>query len=42
MKEEKDLLKRLSHWYFSKRMLPYRAIMLADAVIVFLSCLFIY
>ena len=42
MKEEKDLLKRLSHWYFSKRMLPYWAIMLADAVIVFLSCLFIY
>ena len=42
MIQEKSLFKKLSDWYFSKRMLPYWVIMVADAVIVFLCCMFIY
>ena len=30
-----DIIKKLSNWYFSKRVLPYWVIMLADAAIVF-------
>ena len=30
-----DIIKKLSNWYFSKRVLPYWVIMLADATIVF-------
>ncbi len=30
-----DIIKKLSNWYFSKRVLPYWVIMLADASIVF-------
>ena len=37
-----DILKKVSNWYFSKRVLPYWVILLADSVIVFLSGLFIY
>ena len=40
--KEKSLIKKISDWYFSKRMLPYWVIMVADAVIVFLCCMFIY
>ena len=42
MKQENDIFWRLSNWYFSKKVLPYWAILLVDATIVFLSCLFIY
>ena len=42
MKQENDIFWRLSNWYFSKKVLPYWAILLVDAAIVFLSCLFIY
>lgn len=42
MKQENDIFWRISNWYFSKKVLPYWAILLVDATIVFLSCLFIY
>ena len=42
MKQENDIFWRLSNWYFSKKVLPYWVILLVDAAIVFLSCLFIY
>jgi len=42
MKQENDIFWRISNWYFSKKVLPYWAILLVDAAIVFLSCLFIY
>lgn len=42
MKQENDIFWRLSNWYFSKKVLPYWAILIVDAAIVFLSCLFIY
>ena len=38
----KTWVRNLSHWYFSKRVLPYWCILLADAVIVFLACIFTY
>ncbi len=37
-----DLFKRISNWYFSKKVLPYWVILLADAAIVFASCIFSY
>ena len=37
-----DILKKFSSWYFSKRVLPYWAILLADTVIVFVSVVFTY
>ena len=37
-----DIIKRLSNWYFSKKVLPYWVILLADAVIVFASAVFTY
>lgn len=40
--KKKDILKKASSWYFSKRVLPYWVIMLADAVIVFLASVFAY
>ena len=33
---------RFFTWYFSKKVLPYWVILLADSLIVFLSCLFTY
>lgn len=42
MGKAKDLVKRLTDWYFSKNMLPYWAILLLDALIVFISCIFTY
>ena len=37
-----DFIKRITNWYFSKRMLPYWVILLADAAIVFGSAVFTY
>ena len=42
MKNENDIFWRFSNWYFSKKVLPYWAILLVDSLIVFLSCMFIY
>lgn len=42
MGKAKDLVKRLTDWYFSRNMLPYWAILLLDALIVFISCIFTY
>ena len=36
------IAKKISGWYFSKKVLPYWAILLADTVIVFLSAIFVY
>ncbi len=36
------LFRRLFSWYFGKKMLPYWAILIADAFIVFFSAVFIY
>ena len=38
----RELIKKLSGWYFRKRMLPYWIIMVGDAFIVFLCSLFTY
>ena len=38
----KNFIKKISSWYFSKNVLPYWAILLADSAIIFLSCIFIY
>ena len=35
-------VKKVSTWYFSKRMLPYWVILLVDAAIVFVSAVFVY
>ena len=37
-----ELLRKISNWYFSKRVLPYWAILLTDSVLVFLSAVFTY
>lgn len=37
-----DLIKKVSTWYFSKKVLPYWMIMLADGTIVFASSVFTY
>ena len=37
-----NILKRISNWYFSKRVLPYWVILLADSAIVFASAVFSY
>ena len=37
-----DILKRVSSWYFSKNVLPYWVILLADSAIVFASSVFTY
>ena len=41
LKKDKQLM-RFFTWYFSKKVLPYWVILLADSLIVFLSCLFTY
>ncbi len=38
----KNFIKKISSWYFSKNVLPYWVILLADTLIVFLSSIFIY
>ena len=35
-------IRKLSRWYFSKRVLPYWCILIGDAFIVFVSCIFTY
>ena len=42
MDRERDILWRVSNWYFSKKVLPYWVILITDALVVFLSCLFTY
>ena len=42
MRKENDIIWRFSNWYFSKKVLPYWVILLADSVVVFLSCMFTY
>lgn len=37
-----EIIKKISNWYFTKRVLPYWAILLADTIIVFVSAIFIY
>ena len=37
-----DIFKRISNWYFSKRVLPYWVILLADTAIVFASAVFTF
>ncbi|MCR5018567.1 MAG: polysaccharide biosynthesis protein, partial [Bacteroidales bacterium] len=37
-----NVFKKFTTWYFSKKVLPYWVILLADTVIVFLSAVFIY
>jgi len=39
---KRGLARRLTHWFFSKRLLPYWVIVLLDTLIVFLSCIFTY
>ena len=42
MTKAKNLIKRMTNWYFTKRVLPYWVVILADTAIVFLSCIFTY
>ena len=37
-----DLIKKLSSWYFSKKVLPYWMILLMDTILVFISVIFTY
>ena len=37
-----NIVKRLSSWYFSKNVLPYWVVLLADSFIVFACCIFTY
>lgn len=39
---KRGLARRLTHWFFSKRLLPYWVIVLLDTFIVFMSCIFTY
>lgn len=42
MIHNKNLIRRVSNWYFSKKVLPYWAILLVDSFIVLTSAVFIY
>ena len=37
-----EIIRKATNWYFSKRVLPYWAILLTDAASVFMSVLFVY
>ncbi len=39
---QRNWIRMISHWYFSKRVLPYWCVLLVDTTIVFASCLFVY
>ena len=39
---KRGLARRMTHWFFSKRLLPYWVIVLLDTLIVFMSCIFTY
>ena len=41
-KQNRNWLKKLSKWYFSKRVLPYWCVLLVDTAIVFVSCIFTF
>ena len=40
--QKAGVARRLTHWYFSKRVLPYWCIILLDTLIVFVSCVVTY
>ena len=42
MMQYHSLFKKLVDWYFSKKVLPYWVILIADTTIVFVSCVFTY
>ena len=42
MKKYNSPIKRISAWYFSKRVLPYWAVLFADTAIIFGSAIFVY
>ena len=42
MIRESKLIKKISHWYFGKNVLPYWVILLMDTLIVFASAVFTY
>ena len=42
MIRENRIINKLSAWYFSKKVLPYWAILLMDALIMFVSVVFTY
>ena len=42
MEKEGNIIKRFFNWYFSKNVLPYWAILIADTIIVFISAIFSY
>jgi FlaA1/EpsC-like NDP-sugar epimerase len=42
MSRSERILKKVSNWYFSRKVLPYWAILLADTAIVFAACIFTY
>ena len=37
-----DIFRKVSNWYFSKKVLPYWAILLNDTMLIFISALFVY
>ena len=41
-RKDKGWLWQLSNWYFSKRVFPYWAILLIDALVVVMCCFFVY
>ena len=41
MTRSQRILKKVSNWYFSKKVLPYWAVLIADTLIVFLAAVFI-
>ena len=41
-RQKNTWLDRISGWYFSRNVLPYWCVLLADTVIVFGSCMFVY
>ena len=42
VKEKRSVLERLAGYYFSRNVFPYWCVVLADMVIVFVSCAFVY
>lgn len=42
MIQNNKLIRRVFGWYFSKKVLPYWVILIADAAIVFFTTIFIY
>ena len=42
MNKSKDVIRRFSAWYFSRRVMPYWAILLADSLIVFFCSIFTF